>query len=88
MVSNIYTEASAAGTGGPVVLSLAGGLKIGVTLPPRNVTLAELQRLKRQFVTIHKKAITLGSTEKGRVDWDEESIGRKFAAYLEEHLKS
>jgi protein KTI12 len=88
MVSNIYAEASSSGTGGPVVVALSGSLKIGITLPPRNVTLAELQRLKRQFVTIHKKAITLGSTEKGRVDWDEESIARKFSVFLEEHLKS
>lgn len=58
-----------------------------LVLPARNVTLSELQRLKRQFVTIHKKAITLGTTEKGSVDWSEESIAEKFITYLEENMK-
>nr|ASF90229.1 hypothetical protein SPAR01690 [Bartheletia paradoxa] len=38
----------APGAGSPVRLS--------VTLPPRNVTLSQLQRTKRQFSTIHKQA--------------------------------
>lgn len=59
-----------------------------IDLPSRNLTLSELQRLKRQFVTVHKKAITLGTTEKGAVDWGEESIANKFLTYLEENLKS
>lgn len=57
-------------------------------LPTRNVTLSELQRCKRQFVTVHKKAIVLGTTEKGNVDWSEESVAQKFVEYLEENLKS
>ncbi len=44
--------------------------------------------MKRQFVTVHKKAITLGTTEKGTVDWNEESVADKFVDYLEEHLRS
>lgn len=52
------------------------------------MTLSELQRLKRQFVTVHKKAITLGTTEKGAVNWAEDSITSKFVTYLEENLKS
>ena len=57
-----------------------------ITLPPRHLTLSELQRHKRQFVTIHKRAITLGTTEKGGVDWSEESVAGKFVAYLEENV--
>lgn len=75
------------GTGGTIQLPLSSTLKPKVTLPARNVTLSELQRLKRQFVTIHRKAITLGTTEKGLVDWSESSIVDKFVKYLEETLK-
>ncbi|KAF7376072.1 hypothetical protein MSAN_00022000 [Mycena sanguinolenta] len=89
MVSAIMDAQAAAGTGGGLVtLPLSGSLTIQVTLPTRNLTLSELQRLKRQFVTIHKKAITLGTTEKGAVDWAEESVATKFVTYLEENLKS
>jgi protein KTI12 len=38
-------------------------------------------------VTVQKKAITLGSVEKGTVDWSEERVGQKFVDYLEENLK-
>ena len=60
--------------------------RLTLTLPPRHLTLSELQRLKRQFVTLHKRAITLGTTEKGRVDWSEDSVSRKFVDYLEENV--
>lgn len=30
----------------------------------------------------------LGTTEKGNVDWSEESVAQKFVEYLEENLKS
>lgn len=73
--------------GGPTNLPLSAELKPRINLPSRNITLSELQRLKRQFVTVHKKAITLGTTEKGAVDWSEESIADKFVTYLEENLK-
>ncbi|KAI0355598.1 chromatin associated protein KTI12 [Trametes cingulata] len=88
MVAAIMAEQSASGgLGGPVTLSLSATTKPRVNLPPRNVTLSELQRLKRQFVTVHKKAITLGTTEKGAVDWSEESVAEKFALYIEGNLK-
>ncbi|TFK44648.1 chromatin associated protein KTI12 [Crucibulum laeve] len=90
MVSAIMIEsASMQGSAGPVTLSLPSSpsLRPRIILPPRNLTLSELQRLKRQFVTVHKKAITLGTTEKGSVNWGEESIASKFVEYLEEHIK-
>ena len=88
MVAAIMAEqAASGGLGGAVTMSLSPTLKPKVNLPSRNVTLSELQRLKRQFVTIHKKAITLGTTEKGAVDWSEDSIADKFALYIEGNLK-
>ncbi|KAG6917421.1 hypothetical protein DXG01_002506 [Tephrocybe rancida] len=89
IVSTVIADQN--GLGGQQNLTLStpsGTVKICVSLPTRNVTLSELQRLKRQFVTVHKKAITLGTTEKGAVDWGEESIANKFVTYLEEHMKS
>ncbi|KAF8070212.1 chromatin associated protein KTI12 [Lyophyllum atratum] len=89
LVSAILAEQT--GLGGQLNLSIStpsSTLKPSIVLPPRNITLSELQRLKRQFVTVHKKAITLGTTEKGAVDWGEESIASKFVTYLEEHIKS
>ncbi|KAI0930102.1 hypothetical protein AcV5_006897 [Taiwanofungus camphoratus] len=89
MVAAVMTEQAASqGSGGTVTLALTTAMKPRVTLPPRNITLSELQRLKRQFVTVHKKAITLGTTEKGAVDWSEESIADKFAVYIEGNLKT
>jgi len=85
LVSAIMTEQT--GIGGQLKISLASTLKQQITLPPRHITLSELQRLKRQFVTVHRKAITLGTTEKGSVDWDAENVASKFVTYLEEHLK-
>ncbi|KZT66358.1 chromatin associated protein KTI12 [Daedalea quercina L-15889] len=88
MVAAIMAEQAASQPpGGPVTLSLSDTLKSHITLPPRNVALSELQRLKRQFVTVHKKAITLGTIEKGQVDWSEESVAEKFATYVEGNLK-
>ncbi|KAJ6586839.1 chromatin associated protein KTI12 [Mycena vulgaris] len=88
MVSAIMdAQAATQGSGGLVTLPLSTSLKINITLPARNLTLSELQRLKRQFVTVHKKAITLGTTEKGAVDWAEHSVANKFVTYLEENLK-
>lgn len=65
----------------------ASGIQFTINLPQRAMTLSELQRLKRQFVTVHKKAITLGTTERGAVDWREENIGHKFVQYVEEHAR-
>ncbi|KAF8744944.1 hypothetical protein AX14_012769 [Amanita brunnescens Koide BX004] len=72
--------------GGPASLPWSDGQSIRIMLPERRVTLAELQRIKRQFITLHKKAITLGSTEKGNMDWVEEKIAEKFVQYVEEHV--
>jgi protein KTI12 len=85
----LSTQSLSAGlaNGGTVKLSLSATHNPDITLPARNLTLSELQRLKRQFVTVHKKAVTLGTTEKGAVDWDEESIANKFITYLEESMK-
>ena len=90
MVSAITSEQAVSqglGLGGEFTLPLSDTLKPKIHLPARNITLPELQRLKRQFVTIHKKAITLGSTEKGAVDWSEEKVAEKFVEYLEENLR-
>lgn len=90
MVSAIMAEQAASqgiATGGVMVLPLSPTVRPKLNLPARNITLAELQRLKRQFVTIHKKAITLGTTEKGAVDWNEQSVAEKFVAYLEENFR-
>lgn len=88
IVSAIMAEqAASGGLGGSVTLLLPNALKPTISLPSRNVTLSELQRAKRQFVTVNKKAITLGTTEKGAMDWSEESIAERFSAYIEENLK-
>lgn len=76
------------GSGGEIPLNLNPDLQPRVTLPAKNITLSELQRHRRQFVTVHKKAITLGTSEKGAVDWSEQSVANKFVSYLEENWKS
>ena len=81
-------QASSGGLGGTVTLVVSDEAKPTINLPSRNVTLSELQRIKRQFVTVHKKAITLGTTEKGAVDWSDKSIADKFVLYIEENLKA
>ncbi|KAG1739440.1 chromatin associated protein KTI12 [Suillus paluster] len=99
LVSALMTAQAAGPLGGAIVLTLdavepnsnAGAdgssvLRIRLTLPHRALTLSELQRLKRQFVAARRKAVTLGSTEKGRVEWGEEGVGRAFAEFLEEGL--
>lgn len=88
LVSSIMSEqTSSSSIGGPTILSISPTVKPHITLPTRNITLSELQRCKRQFVTAHKKAIVLGTTEKGNVNWSEESVAQKFVEYLEENLK-
>jgi protein KTI12 len=74
--------------GGSIPIFIRQNVKQFITLPSRNITLSELQRLKRQFVIVHKKVITLGSIERGAFDWEEESIAKKFVEFIEEHLKS
>jgi len=80
----VSAQATSSVPGGTLVLDAPTSARIA--LPPRHVTLSELARFKRQFVTIHKRAITLGTTEKGAVDWSEESVATKFVIYLEENL--
>jgi protein KTI12 len=46
-----------------------------------------VQRYKRSFVTVHKKAMIIGTAEKGVVDLTEDAVARKFAEYLEENLR-
>ncbi|KAI6131936.1 chromatin associated protein KTI12 [Pisolithus thermaeus] len=88
IVSALVSEQANSGSlGGTATITLSSTLKVRITLPPRNVTLSELQRLKRQFVTLHKRAITLGTTEKGVVDWSEQSVADKFVVYFEENIK-
>lgn len=88
LVAAIVAAQSASPLGGTLLLDVPTSttttpLTTRITLPPRHLTFSELQRLKRQFVTIHKRAITLGTTEKGKVDWSEESVAHKFVVYLE-----
>lgn len=80
----VSAQATSSIPGGTLAIDVPTSARI--TLPPRHVTLSELARLKRQFVAIHKRAITLGTTEKGTVDWSEESVVNKFVVYLEENL--
>jgi len=90
MVQGLMAEQAAnqgLGLGGPVTLTLGSDVKTSLNLPHRSIVLSELQRHKRLFVTVHKKAITLGTTEKGAVDWSESSVADKFSRYLEENLK-
>ncbi|KAJ3733636.1 chromatin associated protein KTI12 [Lentinula guzmanii] len=76
------------GSGGVMTLSPAPGFSpLELTIPPRNVTLPELSRLKRQFVTVQKKVITLGTIERGSVDWSEKGVGERFVVFLEEQLQ-
>ena len=86
IISTLVSNSSQS-SGGFISISVGGNITLSITLPPRNVTLSELQRLKRQFVTVHKKAVTLGTIERGTVDWEEERIAKKFIEFVEEHLK-
>jgi protein KTI12 len=79
------------GGSGALLISYSSdpGCTVRLTLPGtgRTPTLSELQRHKRTFVTAHKKAITLGSTEKGAMNWTESAVAERFARYLEENIK-
>lgn len=73
--------------GGTFVLIFDDGLKGTIILPHRSVSISELQRYKRQFVVIHKMAVTLGTTEKGSVDWGAHTTREKFISYIEQNIK-
>ena len=87
IISTIVSN-SLQSNGGSIPIFTGQNFKQYISLPPRNITQSELQRLKRQFVIVHKKVIILGSIERGTVDWEEESIAKKFVEFIEEHLKS
>lgn len=55
-------------------------LRVRLTLPHRAL---RLQWLKYQFVAARQNAVTLGSTEKEKVEWGEEDVARAFAEFLE-----
>ncbi|KAF9234702.1 chromatin associated protein KTI12, partial [Melanogaster broomeanus] len=88
LVAALLSEQASSGSlRGTRTLSLSPTNRPRITLPPQTITLSELQRLKCQFVALHKRAITLGTTEKGAVDWNEERVAEKFVAYLEENMR-
>lgn len=91
IVSAIMAHQSASqglSLGGPTMLNVSSGLNVSINLPARTLTLSEVQRYKRSFVAVHKKAMTIGTVEKGVVDLTEDAVARKFVEYLEENLKS
>lgn len=88
LMASAIVAASNGSTGGETPIPVGANVTVVVTLPARTITLSEMQRLKRQFVTVHKKAITLGTTERGSVDWSEHSVAQKFSVYVQEHLRA
>jgi len=82
----LSAQSHAPAPGGLLTLTLPPSIRLQLTLPSRNITLSELQRVKRQFVSVHKRALTQGLAGKGDLDWSEETIARKFISYLEETL--
>lgn len=91
IVSAIMANQSAAQglfLGGETKLNVSPELNVSISLPARSLTLSEVQRYKRSFVTVHKKAMTIGTVERGVVDLTEDAVARKFVEYLEENLKS
>lgn len=73
--------------GGPATLNLSPALRVSINLPARTLSLPEVQRHKRSFVAVHKKAMIIGTVEKGVVELTEDAVARKFVEYLEENLK-
>ncbi|KAG8887660.1 hypothetical protein FRB98_009222 [Tulasnella sp. 332] len=65
LISNSPSMTS--GSGGVVPIILPPTTRTEISLPSRNISLAELQRHKRQFISAHKKAISQGT--KGSVEW-------------------
>jgi protein KTI12 len=73
--------------GGPLIIAIPqSSIRLEITLPSRTVALSELQRHKRQFVTIHKKALTTGMAGRAEMNWTDETVAKKFASHLEENL--
>jgi protein KTI12 len=85
-------EQTASGVvGGTITLTTSSesgeSIKLVIELPSRHIGLPELQRHKRQFVNTHKKAVVLGSTEKGNVGYTAKSVAERFGEYLETHVQ-
>jgi len=101
IVQSIMAEQTASGVGGGSITFMLSSsdssasstsastepLKLVIELPSRHIGLPELQRHKRQFVNTHKKAVVLGSTEKGNVEFSTKSIAERFGSYLETHVQ-
>lgn len=60
---------------------------LAISLPNRTLTLSELQRQKRQFIAVHKKAVSQGLAGKADLDWSEETVAKKFVKHLEDNLR-
>ena len=74
--------------GGSVPITLpSSAFKDEILLPQRHLTLSELQRHKRQFITLHKKALSSGMAGQADLGWGEDMIAKKFIIYLKENLK-
>ncbi|KAL5631209.1 hypothetical protein ACGC1H_006900 [Rhizoctonia solani] len=87
VVGAIMSAQSTLGGGGGTVSLSGNGPLPNITLPSRHISLPELSRHKRQFVAARKKAVTQGlAGNKGEMDWDAESVAKKFVEYLEENL--
>ncbi|KAF8313438.1 chromatin associated protein KTI12 [Clavulina sp. PMI_390] len=87
----LSSQSSGFSSGGSMPLTLPSATSsksagLAVNLPARALTLSELQRQKRQFVAVHKKAVTQGLAGKADLDWSEETVARKFIRHLEENL--
>jgi len=74
--------------GGTITVPFSSELRFSLALPNRNVTIAELQRLKRQFTTAHKKAMSQSVVGRAEMDWSETKIAEKFVDYLEENFNA
>lgn len=89
----LQAQSAGLGVGGSQKLiipssSTSSPISLTVDLPQRSITLSELQRQKRQFITIHKKAVSQGLAGKAEIDWSEEIVAGKFANHLRENLRS
>lgn len=60
---------------------------LSITLPNRTLSLSELQRHKRQFIAVHKKAVSQGLAGKADLDWSEEIVAKKFVSHLEDNMR-
>ncbi|KAG8928769.1 hypothetical protein FRC02_006478 [Tulasnella sp. 418] len=82
--SIVNTISSSGVVGGTIPIPVSPQVKLSIVLPPRSISLAELQRHKRQFIAVHKKTLSQGN--KGGFDWSESVVAEKFVNYLEEQL--